>query len=110
MLVRPTNRPENEATLDASWRIRDADSAVHPAGYTFARSVQPLQTWVKALHCHTPPPWLKALQRPSPPPYSGVGSVAAVAAMAAIHFSTKKRSEMIAEAERRRTCTRNSSE
>ena len=31
MLVRPTNRPGNEATLDASWRIRDADSAVHPA-------------------------------------------------------------------------------
>ena len=31
MLVRPTNRPANEATLDVSWRIRDADSAVHPA-------------------------------------------------------------------------------
>ena len=41
MLVRPTNRPGNEATLDASWRISDADSAVHPAGY-FARSAQPL--------------------------------------------------------------------
>ena len=27
MLVRPTNRPGNEATLDASWRIRDADSS-----------------------------------------------------------------------------------
>ena len=31
MLVRPTNRPGNDATLDASSRIRDADSAVHPA-------------------------------------------------------------------------------
>ena len=31
MLVRPTNRPGNEATLDTSWRISDADSAVHPA-------------------------------------------------------------------------------
>ena len=41
MLVRPTNRPGNEATLDASWRNSDADSAVHPAGY-FARSAQPL--------------------------------------------------------------------
>ena len=41
MLVRPTNRSGNEATLDASWRIRDADSAVHPADY-FARSAQPL--------------------------------------------------------------------
>ena len=29
------------ATLDASWWIRDADSAIHPAGY-FARSAQPL--------------------------------------------------------------------
>ena len=36
MLVRPTNWPGNEATLDASWRIRDADSAVHPAGYVCA--------------------------------------------------------------------------
>ena len=33
MLIRPTNRSGNEATLDASWRIRDADSAVHPADY-----------------------------------------------------------------------------
>ena len=41
MLVRPTNRPGNEATLDAFWRIRDADSAAHPAGY-FARNAQPL--------------------------------------------------------------------
>ena len=41
MLVRPTNRPGNEATLVASWRIRDADSADHLAGY-FARSAQPL--------------------------------------------------------------------
>ena len=37
MLVRPENRPSNEATLDASWRIRDAYSAVYLAGY-FARS------------------------------------------------------------------------
>ena len=36
MLVRPTTLPGNEATLDASWRIRDADSAVHPAGYVCA--------------------------------------------------------------------------
>ena len=28
-----TNHPGNEAMLDASWQIRDADSAVHPAGY-----------------------------------------------------------------------------
>ena len=41
MLVRPTNRPDSEATLDASWQIRDAYSAVYPAGY-FARSAQPL--------------------------------------------------------------------
>ena len=41
MLVRATNRPGNDATLDDSWRIRDADSAVHAAGY-FARSAQPL--------------------------------------------------------------------
>ena len=32
ILVRSTNWPGNEATLDASWRIRDADSAVHPSG------------------------------------------------------------------------------
>ena len=41
MLVSPTNRPGNEATLDASWQIKDADSAVHLASY-FARSAQPL--------------------------------------------------------------------
>ena len=41
MIVRLTNRPGNGATLDASWRLRDADLAVHPAGY-FARSAQPL--------------------------------------------------------------------
>ena len=41
MLVRPTNRPGNEATLDVSWRITDAESAViWPA--TFARSDQPI--------------------------------------------------------------------
>ena len=36
MLVRPTNWPGNEASLDALWWIRDADSAVHPAGYVYA--------------------------------------------------------------------------
>ena len=37
LLAVPTRiMPGNEATLDASWRIRDADSAVHPADYVCA--------------------------------------------------------------------------
>ena len=36
LVVRMRIMPGNEATLDASWQIRDADSAVHPADYVCA--------------------------------------------------------------------------
>ena len=66
MLVRPTNRPGNEATLDASWRIKDADSAVHPASY-FARSAQPLGTRARARSAQRVAPNLSGLARARAP-------------------------------------------
>ena len=79
MLVRPTNRPGNEATLDASWRIRDAyqvtsyaSAACVSRGYMACARAR--VAWLHGLRAcrmltwFARVAWLHGLPNPSPSP------------------------------------------